>query len=68
MTAIVFAVCVIITGLATLMTHGDNILRDPFTKTFIENKILSDKLIFNALSFRLACIFNDATIQLKYIF
>ena len=68
MTSVVFAIRVIIAWLTALMTNGDDIVGDSFTKSFIKNKIFSDEFIFYALCFGLARIFNNASIELKNIF
>src|SRR5690606_14740600 len=61
---IIFTVGMLITFVAALMASADHIFRNPLTKPFIKNKVLSNKSRLQFFTFQLAHIVNDAAVQL----
>ena len=68
MTSFVCTVDMGITGRTALVTTGNNIIRNHLTSTIVKNKILSNKLVVQALIFYLSRIFNDTAFKLVYPF
>jgi hypothetical protein len=50
-----------------LMANGNDILRDPFTKTLIKYKVFADKPVVQSVFFDLPGIFYDTAVELKHI-
>jgi hypothetical protein len=67
MARVILAVGVCIAGLSTLMTNTDDVLGNPFPEAFIENKILSEKLVGNAQCVDLPFVFDNATVKLVHL-
>jgi hypothetical protein len=65
--AIVFAIGVIIARLPALVAMGNHIVGDALAQAFIEHEIFADEFVFKALLFYLACVFDDAAIELIYV-
>ena len=65
MAAIVMAIGVVITWLATLMAFGNNIFCNTLSQSIVKYKIFSNKPAFQSLLFYLLCIVDDATFQME---
>src|SRR5688572_12571120 len=68
MASFVGAVGVSIASFAALVALANNIIRNPLPTAMVKNKIFPDKFILKPQIFNLPRIFNNAALQLKYIF
>src|SRR5690606_32800446 len=65
---LVCAVCMSVARFAALVAMANNIIRNPFATTMVENKIFPDEFILKPQIFHLPRIFNYAALKLKHIF
>jgi hypothetical protein len=67
-TGLIGTIYMAVAGGTALVALRDYMLTYLFSPAFVENKVFTDKLIFQTLFIDLTCIFNDTALQLKNIF